>query len=120
RGITVKRGSGQSGEDPFVECHTALENGDILVIYPEGTRGKPEELSPFKKGIAYLARHHPNVPVCPMFIRGLGTVMGKRHSWPMPRFCAIAFGEPFKSVGTTADYVVNLKDAVVGLGSEIR
>ena len=54
-------------EDPFKEVHQALNDGKILILFPEGSRGEPEEMSRFKKGIARLAQAHPDVPVIPVY-----------------------------------------------------
>ena len=66
--IPVKRGSGKEGGNP-------LNRGEILVIFPEGTRGEREALQAFKKGIGHLARARPKVPVVPVFMHGLGKTL---------------------------------------------
>ena len=43
-----------------------LEEGDILVIYPEGHRSKTSDMLPFKEGAALFA-HRAGVPVVPVF-----------------------------------------------------
>jgi 1-acyl-sn-glycerol-3-phosphate acyltransferase len=40
-----------SREALFTDCHHALDNGQTLLIFPEGSRGKPEELSKLRKGL---------------------------------------------------------------------
>ena len=57
--IPVKRGSGKEGGNPLQLAEEALERGEILVIFPEGTRGEPETLQAFKKGIGHLAHAQP-------------------------------------------------------------
>ena len=64
--IPVKRGSGKEGGNPLLLAEQALDRGKILVIFPEGTRGEPETLQAFKKGIGHLAKARPNVPVLPV------------------------------------------------------
>ena len=57
--IPVKRGSGKEGGNPLALAEQALERGDILVLFPEGTRGEPETFKEFKKGIGHLAHALP-------------------------------------------------------------
>jgi len=54
--IPVKRGSGKEGGNPLLLAEQALDRGEILVIFPEGTRGEPETLQAFKKGMGHLAK----------------------------------------------------------------
>ena len=43
-----------------------LEEGHVLVIFPEGTRSRTRELLPFKEGAAYIA-HRAEAQVIPVF-----------------------------------------------------
>ncbi len=46
-----------------------LENGDLLGVFPEGTRGDGVNLLPFKTGSAYIPSQY-DVPVIPIAIIG--------------------------------------------------
>lgn len=94
RMIPVKRGSGKEGDDPLAECHPALARSEILLVYPEGSRGEPEKRQPLKKGIGWLAIHHPDVPVYVVYLAGLGKVMGKAAWIPIPFFCDVLVQKP--------------------------
>ena len=45
-------------EQVFEQCQQALADGQILLLFPEGSRGEAEELQPLRKGIYHLARSH--------------------------------------------------------------
>ena len=46
----------------------ALESGDSIIIFPEGTRGHAEEPQPFKSGLYALAQKFPQVVLVPAWI----------------------------------------------------
>lgn len=41
--------------DVLEGIYEALEDDNIVIFFPEGTRGDAEKMIPFKKGIAYVA-----------------------------------------------------------------
>jgi 1-acyl-sn-glycerol-3-phosphate acyltransferase len=88
--IVRRRGAGEG--DPLAACHAALERGEILIIFPEGTRGEPERMQELKSGVAVLAARHPEVPVVPVFMHGLGKAMPKGALLPVPFFVDVYVG----------------------------
>ncbi|MBN1269683.1 MAG: 1-acyl-sn-glycerol-3-phosphate acyltransferase [Kiritimatiellae bacterium] len=57
--------------DPLAEVKQLLREGNSLIIYPEGTRGEPGKIEEFKRGIGVLAAEFPDLPVYPVFIKGV-------------------------------------------------
>jgi len=51
-----RQADGQSFDERLAGVYEALDGGDILILFPEGSRGAPERLSRFKSGIAYVAQ----------------------------------------------------------------
>src|SRR5689334_3378975 len=43
--IALKRGAPTRGEDPLQGCSEALARNEMLILFPEGTRGEPEQLA---------------------------------------------------------------------------
>jgi 1-acyl-sn-glycerol-3-phosphate acyltransferase len=67
----------------------ALDEGEMVCIFPEGRITDTGELYPFKKGIAHIVERNP-VPVIPMALRGLwGSVFS--------RWGGAAFSRPIES-----------------------
>ena len=85
----VKAGQG----DPLGEAMQALQRGEILILFPEGTRGEPEQMGELKTGIAHLARRVPEVPVVPIYLHGLGMALPKGEALLVPFFCDVFIGK---------------------------
>ena len=80
--------------DPLAPLVRALESGDSIVIFPEGTRGHGDEPQPFKSGLYKLAQMFPNVVLVPAWINYVQRVMPKGEVVPVPILCSVTFGAP--------------------------
>ena len=80
--------------DPLTPLVRALESGDSIVIFPEGTRGHGDEPQPFKSGLFKLAQMFPNVVLVPAWINNVQRVMPKGEVVPVPILCSVTFGAP--------------------------
>jgi 1-acyl-sn-glycerol-3-phosphate acyltransferase len=86
----------KEGEDPLQPLIEALEHGDSLIIFPEGTRGHTEEPQPFKAGLYNLALKFPHVVLVPAWIDNIQRVMPKGEVVPVPILCSVTFGAPLQ------------------------
>jgi len=116
--IPVERGSAKKGGNPLLLCEEALDRGEILVLFPEGSRGDPETLGPLKKGIGHLACARPNVPIVPIYMHGLGKVLPKGSLLPVPFNCTAKVGEPLYGTGSYNDFMDAFTKAMTALGAE--
>ncbi|XWN31417.1 MAG: lysophospholipid acyltransferase family protein [Devosia sp.] len=96
---TIKRGS-----DPLAAPLKALADGAILIIFPEGTRGAPEEVGPLKAGLSRLARES-EAPVTPVYLQGAGRILPKGTRVPVPFTCSMMVGEPLTYGGDRAAFM---------------
>lgn len=87
------------GTSPFDPIFEAIETGDIVIFFPEGSRGAPEQLTEFRNGIARIAQHHPDIPIVPIFMHGLGKALPKGDFVLVPFFCDIIIGKPLTGDG---------------------
>jgi 1-acyl-sn-glycerol-3-phosphate acyltransferase len=81
-------------QDPLEPLAEALEHGDSLVIFPEGTRSNKGEPMPFKSGLYHLAEQFPRVQLIPTWIDNVQRVMPKGEVVPVPILCTVTFGAP--------------------------
>src|SRR5690348_8364518 len=70
--VPLRRKREREDEDLWAPVDEALSRGEILLFFPEGSRGEPEQIAEFKSGVARLAERHPEVPIVPIFMHGLG------------------------------------------------
>ncbi len=83
-------------QDPLEPLVEALEHGDSIIIFPEGTRGHADEPQPFKAGLYNLAQKFPNVVLVPAWIDNIQRVMPKGEVVPVPILCSVTFGTPVR------------------------
>jgi len=81
-------------EDPLQPLVDALQSGDSIIIFPEGTRGHAEEPQPFKSGLYSLAQKFPQAVLVPAWIDNIQRVMPKGEVVPVPILCSVTFGAP--------------------------
>lgn len=117
--IMVPRNRPQAGEtapDPIQMMLEVLERGDSLIVYPEGTRGRPGKMEHFRTGIGILLRHRPDVPYVPVYLKGVGRLIPRPDSFFTPFDAFILFGEPtFCQAQTVEDIVAEVEDDVLRL-----
>lgn len=93
----------------FDECHKALNQGDILIIFPEGSRGEPETMSGLKKGIYHLVNEHQACPVIPVVMRGLGRALPKGTAMFVPFNCDVVLGAPIEKFIDADEFLVTMQ-----------
>jgi 1-acyl-sn-glycerol-3-phosphate acyltransferase len=75
-------------------CSHLLANpGNILIIFPEGTRSATGELHDFKPGVGLLLAESA-VPVVPCYLDGTYAAWPKGVFWPRPRSIRLIIGKP--------------------------
>jgi 1-acyl-sn-glycerol-3-phosphate acyltransferase len=91
--VLIERGKLDRGSDPTLPVLAALDAGQSVIIFPEGTRNQSgEPLLPFKSGLFRLANARPQLPLVPVWIENIARVMPKGEVLPIPLLCSVTFG----------------------------
>ncbi len=80
-------------EEGLEEARRALQRGETLLIFPEGTRSKTGQLQPFKPGVGVLARDL-DVDILPIYTKGSYESMPKGRPLPTKRQLTVWIGPP--------------------------
>lgn len=110
--------------DVLAPMRDALAAGDILVIFPEGTRGSASnEMGALKDGVARLVERAPDCPVHPVWIQGAGRVLPKGGHVPAPLTCCAIVGQPIRFEGDRRAFMERLRadlEALKALAPPLR
>ena len=75
-------------------CRELLGNtGNILILFPEGTRTGTGQVGEFKPGIGLLAAGSP-LPIVPCHLDGAFAAWPKTRALPVPRRLTLRIGQP--------------------------
>ncbi len=116
--LPIQRKRDNPDDNPLQPCFGALQSGNVLIFFPEGSRGEPEQLSEFKKGIAKLATKFPDVPVIPVLLHGLGKSLPKGEALLVPFFCDVFVGDSIYGTSNRAEFMTKLEQAMQQLEAE--
>jgi 1-acyl-sn-glycerol-3-phosphate acyltransferase len=111
RVLAIARRGEEAGE-AVARMEEALDSGESLILFPEGTRGDPEVLQPFRSGAARLAAARPQVPVVPVYLANTGRNLPRGSSLFLPMICDIWMGERVPASADVASMRAAIEDAV--------
>jgi 1-acyl-sn-glycerol-3-phosphate acyltransferase len=95
-------------EQLFAGCHQALDKGDILILFPEGSRGTPEKISKIKKGLFYLAKDRRDTQITPVVIYGLGRALPRGEALLVPFNCDVIIGDKLLEAENSIAFIENI------------
>lgn len=84
---------GAADREALRRCVAVLDDGEPLVMFPEGTRQSGPRVQPLFDGAAYVAVK-ARVPIVPVGIGGSEMVMPKGKKMIRPHKCVVVVGEP--------------------------
>lgn len=106
------------GNDAIKAMLRLLDQGDSIIIFPEGTRGEAGELQDFHGGIGLIARKNPDVPLVPVYLEGPERAFPKRAAVPLPLWNHVTIGPPQLLHGNSRDIATRLHDHLKALADE--
>lgn len=89
--VLVERGG---AKDPLAPLRAMLDQGDSLIIFPEGTRRAEALPGGFKSGLYHLAKEYPRAELVPVYLTNLARAYPKGALIPAPISSAAHFGTP--------------------------
>jgi 1-acyl-sn-glycerol-3-phosphate acyltransferase len=122
KAVLIEREAEKRTQDPIARMAAALDAGDSLILFPEGTRNMTDEpLLPFKSGLYNLALSRPGVELVPVWIDNLSRVLPKGEFLPLPLLCSVTFGAPLllKDGEDRKVFLERSRDALLALGGHL-
>lgn len=94
----------KGGKEGLQSVVNLLKQGEIVLLYPEGTRSNDGLLQSFKPGILYT-HYNSGCQIIPVGIKGAYDVLPSHNKFPRPGRISLKFGPAIsfiKNVGETA------------------
>ena len=115
--VLIERDRSKCEGDPLQPLHDALDAGDSLILFPEGTRNHEPLPQPFKAGLFHLAQHYPHVELVPVYLDNARRALPKGSMVPVPLVCTARFGAPLSRIPgeDKAQFLERARNAVVEL-----
>lgn len=96
-------------------CEKLIETpGNVLVIFPEGTRTATGEMGNFKPGIGALLAGR-RIPVIPCHLEGAYAAWSRHHSIPRPKKMKLIIGQP-----RTYEHLAPGKDSSAAIAEDLE
>jgi len=108
--IAPAREDAQALDQAYDQIARALEDGDLIGIFPEGKITYDGQLNPFKPGVKKIVDRTP-VPVVPLALQGLWGSFFSRHEGPAMTNWSRILKRVFSRVGLVAAPPVPAREA---------
>jgi 1-acyl-sn-glycerol-3-phosphate acyltransferase len=92
--VLIERQHVTVATNPLAPMQAALEAGDSLIVFPEGTRSGDGAIHEFKSGLYHLARGRPGIPLVPVYLQNLSRILPKGELLPVPLLGSLSIGTP--------------------------
>lgn len=96
RAVLIDRTLPRGAHASIQAMSDALDRGQSLILFPEGTRGNGTEIGTFRSGLFHLAQAHPELDLVPVLLQNLNRVLPKGEFLPVPLLGSATFGKPMR------------------------
>lgn len=96
--LLIERKNVTVANNPLKTMLAALDAGDSLIVFPEGTRNPDGQIHEFKPGLFHLAHARPAISLVPIYLENLNRILPKGDIFPVPLLASIAVGKPLQFV----------------------
>ncbi|MFM7007165.1 MAG: lysophospholipid acyltransferase family protein [Flavobacteriales bacterium] len=115
--VLIQKHDNQGGSKALEVLDQTIKAGHSLILFPEGTRGKPGQLEEFRTGVGVLLLQNPDVKYLPVWIEGTGNILPKGALWLRPHVATVIVGQASLPKATTvAALTEEVKNAVLQVG----
>jgi 1-acyl-sn-glycerol-3-phosphate acyltransferase len=115
--MAIDRSNSERARETVAAATARIRSGISFGVFAEGTRAKPGEFLPFKKGAFYMAAQ-AGVPIVPVAIKNTDRLMGKGTSEARLGTIEMVMLPPIPTTGCSTDEdikrLVNRVHAMVG------
>ncbi len=117
RALLIERLHVTRQNNPLRAMLAALEQGDSLIVFPEGTRSLDGTIHPFKEGLHHLARRAKDTEFIPVYLNNLSRILPKGDFLPIPLLSSVSFGAPLEIIPgePKPEFLKRARQAVIAL-----
>lgn len=94
--VLIERKRVTVATNPLEPMLAALDAGDSLIVFPEGTRSLDGKVLEFKSGLHHLAKARPHVTLVPIYLQDLNRILPKGDFLPVPLLGSLSLGTPLQ------------------------
>lgn len=110
--VFMERSTLKGAAGAIMEGIKVLKAGHSLVIFPEGTRSRGDQIGEFKHASFKLATK-PGIPIVPVTIDGSYKIMEQNHNWIKPAHVKITIHPMVITKGLSKEELAALPDQIV-------
>lgn len=120
KAVLIPRGKVTRADDPIGRMAAVLEEGNDLIIFPEGTRSLDGRVAEFRPGICAVAKRYPQAELIPVYLENLNHILPKGEFLILPVIGSAIFGpccEGPREDEARHDFLVRARDALLNLST---